>query len=149
VRREPLHPGAQLTFDDLDGLRFTALMTDQDGDIVTLERRHRARARCEDRIRVLKTMGLRNLPCGDFERNQVWLHLALLALNLCTWTQRLTLDGDLARAEPARLRYQLFHVAARITRRARRLRVAFQAGWPPTDALLAAFARLRALPLPS
>jgi hypothetical protein len=59
------------------------------------------------------------------------------------------LDGDLARAEPARLRYQLFHVAARITRRARRLRVAFQADWPWTNALLAAFARLRALPLPA
>jgi hypothetical protein len=149
VRREPRHPGAQLTFDDIDGARFTALLTDQDGDVVTLERRHRARARCEDRIRVLKTLGLRNLPCGDFERNQTWLQLTLLALNLCTWTQTLTLDGDLARAEPARLRYQLFHVAARITRRARRLRVAFQADWPWTNALLAAFARLRALPLPA
>jgi hypothetical protein len=34
--------------------RFTALLTDQPRDIVTLERRHRARARCADRIRVLK-----------------------------------------------------------------------------------------------
>lgn len=149
VRREPRHPGAQLTFDDIDGYRFTALLTDQTGDIITLERRHRARARCEDRIRVLKTLGLRNLPCGDFDRNQVWLHLVLLALNLCTWTQRLTLNGDLARAEPARLRYQIFHVAARVTRRARQLRVAFQADWPWTHTLLAAFARLRALPLPA
>ncbi len=97
---------------------------------------------------MLKTLGLRNLPCGDFERNQVWLHLVLLALNLCTWTQRLTLDGDLARAEPGRLRYQIFHVAARVTRRARRVRGAFQADWPQTDTLIAAFARLHALPLP-
>lgn len=29
VRREPLHPGAQQTFDDLDGHRFTAFITDQ------------------------------------------------------------------------------------------------------------------------
>ncbi len=149
IRREPRHPGAQLSFDDIDGCRVTAVLTDQHGDPVTLDRRHRARARCEDRIRVLKTLGLRNLPCGDFERNQVWLQLTLLALNLCTWTQRLTLDGDLARAEPARLRYQLFHVAARITRRARQVRVAFQADWPGTPALVHAFARLRALPLPA
>ncbi|MQA17531.1 MAG: hypothetical protein GEV09_26595 [Pseudonocardiaceae bacterium] len=46
VRREPLHPGAQQTFDDIDGYRFTALLTDQpDGDIVVLEQRHRARPR--------------------------------------------------------------------------------------------------------
>jgi hypothetical protein len=54
VRREPPHPGAQQTIDDLDGCRFTAVLTDQtEGDIVAVERRHRARARAEDRIRAL------------------------------------------------------------------------------------------------
>jgi hypothetical protein len=48
----PLHPGAQQTIDDLDGCRFTAVLTDPaEVDIVALERRHRARA--EDRIRAL------------------------------------------------------------------------------------------------
>lgn len=150
VRREPLHPGAQQTFDDIDGYRFTCVLTDQtDADIVALERRHRARARAEDRIRCLKTVGLGNLPCGDFDRNAVWLALALAALTLLTWTQTLTLDGDLARAEPERLRYQLWHTAARITRSARRYTVAFQADWNSTADLVAAFTRLRALPLPA
>jgi len=147
VRREPLHPGAQQTIDDIDGCRFTALLTDQtDPDFTVLEQRHRARARAEDRIRTLKDLGMRNLPCGEFSRNAVWLNLALLALNLTTWTQALTLSGELARAAPKRLRYQLFHVAARVARSARRITVRLHADWPWTPHLLAAFQRLRALP---
>ncbi len=147
IRREPLHPGAQQTIDDLDGCRFTAVLTDQtDGDIAVLEQRHRARARAEDRIRTLKDLGMGNLPCGEFSRNAVWLQLALLALNLQVWTQTLTLSGELARAEPKRLRYQLHHVAARVTRGARRVTVKLDADWAWTPDLLAAFQRLRALP---
>jgi len=58
----------------------------------------------------------------------------------------LTLSGDLARAEPKRLRYRLLHVAARITRPGRRARLHLPAGWPWAEALVAAFARLRSLP---
>ncbi|MPY81646.1 MAG: IS1380 family transposase, partial [Actinophytocola sp.] len=80
VRREPLHPGAQQTLDDIDGYRFTAFLTDQpDGDIVVLEQRHRAHARVEDRIRGAKDTGARNLPCDTFARNAVWLQLVLAA----------------------------------------------------------------------
>lgn len=149
VRREPLHPGAQQTLEDIDGHRFTALLTDQTGDVVVLERRHRAHARVEDRIRCGKDTGMRNLPCGDFDRNRVWLALVLLAQNLTAWTQTLCLDGELARAEPATLRYKLFHVAARITRHARQTFVAFQRDWAWADDLVAAFERLWALPLPA
>ncbi|MGH8933750.1 MAG: transposase, partial [Egibacteraceae bacterium] len=46
VRREPLHPGAQQTLFDLDGVRFTAFLTDQpDTDLAALDRSHRARPR--------------------------------------------------------------------------------------------------------
>ena len=77
VRREPLHPGAQQTLDDVDGARFTALLTDQpDTDLTVLDTRHRARARVEDRIRGAKDTGARNLPCDTFARNAVWLQLA-------------------------------------------------------------------------
>jgi hypothetical protein len=147
VRREPLHPGAQQTIDDLDGCRFTAVLTDQaEVDIVAVERRHRARARAEDRIRALNQLGMANLPCGEFSRNAAWLHLTLIALNLLAWTQALTLDGELARAEPKRVRYQLAHVAARVTRSARRTTLRLAADWRWTPDLLNAFARLRALP---
>ncbi len=115
VRRERAHPGAQLSFTDHDGHRFQAILTDHPGQVAHLERDHRARARVEDRIRNDKDTGLRNLPFRDFEHNEVWLALVLIAHNLIIWTQRLLLTGELARAEPKRLRYRLLHVAARLT----------------------------------
>ncbi len=54
----------------------------------------------------------RNLPLRDFEHNRVWLQLVLLA-HPDLRDQRLLLSGELALAEPRRLRYRLLHVAAR------------------------------------
>ncbi len=61
-RRERPHLGAQLTFAAADDHRFQVLLTNQDGDPVVLEARHRTRARIEDAIRAAKDTGLRNLP---------------------------------------------------------------------------------------
>jgi hypothetical protein len=150
VRRERPHPGAQLSFTDHDGHRFQAILTDQtDPDIAVIERRHRARARVEDRIRADKDTGLRNLPFRDFEHNRVWLALVLLAHDLIAWTQTLLLSGELARAEPKRLRYRLLHVAARLAFSGRRAALRLQASWPWAHELAAAFARLKALPSPT
>ena len=55
------------------------------------------------------------------------------------------LDGELATAEPKRLRHRLLHVAGRIVRYGRRTRLRLQADWPWTTILAAAFARLRAI----
>lgn len=150
VRREPLHPGAQQTLDDVDGHRFTALLTDRDGDdIVALDAQHRARARIEDRIKDAKDSGLANLPCGDFTRNSVWAALVMVALALVCWVQTLLLDGELALARPPTLRYRLWHVAARIARHARRVLIHLDADWPWAAALQRAFHRLWALPAPA
>jgi hypothetical protein len=150
VRRERPHPGAQLSFTDVDGYRFQAILTDQpDGDIAVLERRHRARARVEDRIRNDKDTGLRNLPFRDFEHNRVWLALVLIAHDLIAWMQRMLLTGELAKAEPKRLRYRLLHVAARLAFHARTATLRLQASWPWAAELAAAFARLKALPAPA
>jgi hypothetical protein len=150
VRREPLHPGAQQTFDDIDGRRFTAFITDQpDADLALLDTRQRAHARVEDRIRCAKDSGARCLPCDTFERNAVWLQLVLAAQDLMVLTQNLCFDGEARLAEPQRLRYQLLHVPARFTRSGRRLRLAIQHDWPWAQQLLVAFTRLRRLPLPA
>jgi hypothetical protein len=128
-RREDPHPGAQLTFTDVDGHRFQVFITDQpDPDVTMLELRHRARV--EDRIRCGKATGLRNLPFDLLRRNQVWLELVLAAQDLCCWAQVLLLEGDLKVAEPKTLRYRLLHVAARVVRHARRLIVRLQRTWP-------------------
>ncbi len=122
-------------------------MTDQpDPDIQILERRQRERAHAETQIRNDKDTGLRNLPFRDFEHNRVWLMLVGIAHDLLTWTQRLLLTGELARAEPKRLRYRLLHVAARLAFHARTATLRIDATWPWADALAAAYTRARTLP---
>lgn len=151
VRKERPHPGAQLTFTDVDGHRITALITDTTGDwhIIDLELRHRGHARVEDRIRTGKDTGLRNFPLSAFAANACWLELALAAADLISWTQALCLTGKLAKAEPATLRYQILHVAARLTRTARTWRLRLDHDWPWATALENAFHRLRAAPWPA
>lgn len=147
VRRERPHPGAQFTIFDEHGYRHTCFLTDQDdADIAALELRHRGRARVEDSIRTGKDTGMRNLPHHAFEHNQTWLETSLIAQDLLTWTKLICLHGDLATAEPKRLRHRLLHIAARLVRHGRRTRLRLQSDWPWAPALVAAFTRLRATP---
>jgi hypothetical protein len=147
VRRERPHPGAQLSFTDHDGYRFQAILTDQpDPDIAILERRHRQRARVEDRIRDDKDTGLAKLPFKQFALNEVWLEIVMLAHDLIVWSQALCLDGELANAQPKRLRYRLLHVAARLAFSGRAGKLHLPAAWPWTEALKAAFEKLKTLP---
>jgi hypothetical protein len=149
-RRERAHPGAQLSFSDHDGHRFQVFLTDQEeADIAALERRQRQRARAEDHIRNDKDTGLAKLPFRDFQMNQVWLQLVLIAHDLIRWTQALLLCGELAKAEPKRLRYRLLHVAARLAFHGRRARLRLQRSWPWAPELAAAFAKLKTLPAPA
>lgn len=149
IRRERPHPGAQFQIFDEHGYRHACFLTDQDGtDIAALELRHRGRARVEDSIRAGKDTGMRNLPHHAFEHNQTWLELSLIAQDLLCWMKLICLDGQLAKAEPKRLRHRLLHTAARIVRHGRRTRLRLQADWPWAEALAAAFRRLRALPAP-
>jgi hypothetical protein len=150
VRRERPHPGAQLSFTDHDGYRFQAILTDQtDEDIAIIERRHRQRARVEDRIRDDKDTGLSKFPFKEFALNEVWLEIVLLAHDLIIWTQTLLLDGELAKAEPKRLRYRLLHVGARLAFHGRRAKLHLQDTWPWAAELLAAFEKLKTLPAPA
>ena len=92
---------------------------------------------------------MRNLPFRAFEANQVWLELSLIAQDLLAHAGSLCLDGGLAAAEPKRLRQRLLHVAGRIVRSGRQTRLRLPSTWPWAEALLAAFRRVRALPLAS
>jgi hypothetical protein len=144
-RRERPHPGAQLTlFDTSEGFRHQCFLTNSAGEAAALELRHRGHARVEDRIRTAKDMGLENLPFSDLCPNENWVALVLAAMDLFAWTKRICLDGDLAKAEPKRLRYALFHLGARIVRSGRRIIVRIQKTWPSVKELTTAFERLRA-----
>ena len=148
VRREEPHPGAQLTFTDIDGHRFQVFITDQtDADIAYLEALQRGRGRAEKLICNLKDTGLANLPSADFAINAAWLTAALIAHDLLAWCRLVALDGDLARAEPKRLRYCLLHTAGIIARSGRRTRLRLAAGWPWVNELVAAFDRVHLLRL--
>ena len=58
-------------------------------------------------------------------------------------------EPDLARAEPKTLRYRLLHVAGRLVRGGRRLRLKLDRHWRWAHThLAAAFTRLAALPIP-
>jgi hypothetical protein len=146
VRRERPHPGAQLSFTDHDGYRFQAILTDQtDENIAAIERRHRQHAHVEDRIRDDKDTGLSKFPFKEFALNEVWLEIVMLAHDLIVWTQALALDDELAKAEPKRLRYQLFHVAGKLAFSGRRAKLRLDHDWPWVAELTAAFRKLKTL----
>ena len=146
VRRERPHPGAQLSFTDHDGYRFQAILTDQtDSDIAVIECRHRQHAHVEDRIRDDKDTGLSKFPFKEFALNEVWSQIVMLAHDLIVWTQALLLDGELAKAEPKRLRYRLFHVAARLAFSGRRAKLHLDHEWPWVTELTAAFHKLKTI----
>jgi hypothetical protein len=147
ARRERPRPGAQLTFPDIRGYRFQAFAAStRTGQLAVLEARHRARARVEDRIRGGKDTGYGRFPSRHFQVNAAWLELALTAADLIARAQTMLLNGDLAAAEPKKLRYQLPHAAARITRGQRRTWIRITETWPWARDLAAAFARLTLLP---
>jgi hypothetical protein len=147
ARREDPHPGAQLTFTDVDGHRFQLLVSDlADDDIAYIEALHRGRGRAERHICEAKALGLAKLTSASFAINQAWLEISLMAQGLLAWTRLLTLSGDLARAEPKRLRYCLLHAAGVIVRRGRQRWLRFAEGWPWATTLVAAFDKLRTLP---
>jgi len=143
ARREEPHPGAQLTFSDLDGRRYQVFLTDHpEQDVPFLEALYRGRGRCECAIRDSKDTGLANLPSAEFAINQAWCALVLVAGDLLAWIKGICLRGELARAEPKRLRFALLHAAGLIVRSARRITLRIAAGWAWADDLVAAFGRL-------
>jgi len=151
LRKERPHPGAQLTFTDVEGHRVTAILTNTPlgivpGQAAGLELRHRQHARVEDRIREAKATGLRNLPCRAFNENQAWLEVVLSAVDLVCWTKQICFADvvELARCEIDTFRYRVLHVAARLTNGARRLHLRIDKTWRWAAQIAEGFHRLRA-----
>ena len=136
VRKERPHPGAQLRFEDVDGMRITAFATNTvRGQLPDLELRHRRRARCEDRIRIAKDTGLANLPLASFAANQIWCAVVALATEITAWMQMLAFtDTEARRWEPKKLRYRIFTIGATLARSGRRV-VLHLSGRSPWSAL--------------
>jgi hypothetical protein len=154
VRKERPHPGAQLSLFDIEaGFRHTAFIfatrsaeTHDERPIASLELRQRRHARIEDRIRQAKAAGLRNLPCKQAAENNAWLECVLAAADLVCWSKLICFvdDATIARCEIAAFRYRILHMAARLTRGGRVVRLRLDRTWAWAKQLALAFTRLRA-----
>ncbi len=143
TRREVAHPGAQLTFTDVDGRRYQVFLTDHpSADICFLESLYRGRGRAECAIRDAKDSGLSNLPSSSFALNAAWLALVLIAGDLLSFAKALLFSAEFRRAEPRRLRYCLLHSAGVIVSSGRRRTLRLATGWPWSEHLATAFSRL-------
>jgi hypothetical protein len=122
------------------------VVTNLDGDVVEVEAWFRERARVEERIKDSKCgLALRHLPSGHEAVNTVWMWAAFLALNLSAFTQALAGIDTTGRAHAKRARRELFCVAARVLRHARRVVVRFGPGHR-RGPFLDAWSALRTLP---
>lgn len=142
VRRERPHPGAQLRLWDHNGMRHQVVLTNQSGDAVELELRHRRHGQVENRIKNLKDCGLERMPFTSFTANAAWMEMVLAAADLLAWTQTLLFTGELAVAEPRTFRYRILHIAGRLIRSARRTWLRLPEHWPWANDLLDAYRRL-------
>jgi hypothetical protein len=154
ARRERPHPGAQLSlFETADGWRYTLWATNLPthsrgwrAQPAYIDAAHRVHARVEDRIREGKDTGLARFPCFGWAENNAWLQVVLTAIDLVTWTQLIAFDHApaLARCEINTFRYRVLHVAARITRGGRQVRLRIDKTWRWAVQIAEGFHRLRA-----
>jgi hypothetical protein len=152
VRRTPTPPGLRdpQQYALFPTYEYHPFITDQDGDVVALDRFHRAHAEVELAIRDLKYgLGLNHLPTKSFAGNHAWLVLQTIAHNLARWVGRLGGLADTARQTIKTLRRRYLTVPARLVRHARGLHLRLPATWPWAQRLLHALTQLRALPGPA
>ena len=145
VRREQLHQGAQRSLFPSTLFRYWGHYTDADSTPVELDAHIRDHAHVEDHIKRLKDSGLERFPFTNLNANRAWLHTICLAADLVRWFQQLCCTGELATAEPKRLRWSLWHTPARIVRRAGRDIIRIIDGWPTTSDILHAHQQITAL----
>lgn len=151
VRRQRTRPGDQLSFDDLDGWRFQAVVTNMPPLLATaaqVEHHHRRRGGApEEAIRQLKhDFGLNHAPVANFFGNWLWWHAAALAYNTARWLRVLALPDAFHTCRGKRLRLTFLNVAARVITTGRRLVLRLPRSYAHLDAFAAALARIRALP---
>jgi hypothetical protein len=151
VRRQPRGHGAQLAFDDLDGWRFHALITNVPASFmsaVTVELAHRLRGGApEEAIRQLKgDFGMNHAPVTGFFGNWLWWQAAALAYNVARWLRVLALPRSWHGCRGKRLRLGLLNIPARVVYSARRLYLRLPAAYQHAAVFIAALERIRRLP---
>ena len=127
---------------------YHAFITDQAGEVLTLEASHRRHAEVENVIRDLKYgLGLNHFPSGRFAANAAWLILNTIAHNLAVWVTRIGLPA-LPLLTTRTLRRRLWCLPGRLTHSARRWTLHLPRHWPWANSFLSALNRLRVIPQP-
>ena len=118
IRRPvPEEPSAQLTLFQMGGYTYQAFVTNLMLQPLNLWRFYNQRARAELIIRELKyAYALGKIPTNDFQANEAFFQVVLLAYNLLNWFKRLCVPPHLRRATLQRLRQHLFVVPAQLAR---------------------------------
>jgi Transposase DDE domain group 1 len=118
IRRPvPEEPSAQLTLFQMAGYSYEAWVTNLPLQPLNLWRFYNQRARAELIIPELKyAYALGKIPTNDFQANEAFFQIVLLAYNLLNWFKRLCVPAHLQRATLQRLRQCLFVVPAQLVR---------------------------------
>ncbi|MEV6863495.1 IS1380 family transposase [Streptosporangium subroseum] len=154
ARLEPLHPKHRKQASEIEkkrGQRFQATATDLPGHhYPRLDAFHRNHAGVESVIKDGKDLGLRRMPFFHLAMNQAWCVAVALAADLLAWLRLLALDhhAQLRNATPATLRRALFHVPARLVRRARKRLIRLPDDHPHASDLILAWNKIRTLATP-
>src|SRR5919106_939576 len=151
VRRQRTRAGDQLSFDDLNGWRFHAIVTNLPGwfaPAVEVEYHHRRRGGIpEDAIRQLKEdFAFAHAPFSNFFGNWLWWHTCALAHNPSRWLRVLALPAEFHRCRAKRWRLAFFYLAARVVRHAGTLWLRLPRNHAWADAFIEALTRIRRLP---
>ena len=151
VRRQKKTAGEQLSFDDLGGFRFFALITNIPpifATAVDVDRHHRLRGGApEEAIRQLvHDFGMNHAPLQRFMANWLWWLASALAYNVARWVRILALPESFRTCRGKRLRASFFNVPARVVRSARRLHLRLPRAYRHAEAFIAALGKLRTLP---
>ena len=133
---------------DTDGNRVTAFLTNSPQfDPAFLDVRHRARGRCENRIKSLKAAGLGKLPFFAFDANQAWANLAMFAVNLVAWMQLAVLPAGHAAGcwDPKRWRYRVWSLAGKLVTGSRQARILLNQSAPEAGLVMLLHERISVL----
>jgi hypothetical protein len=118
IRRPvPEEPSAQLHLFQMGGYSYQVLVTNLPLIALNLWRFYNQRARAELIIRELKeAYALGKIPTKDFQANEAFFQIVLLAYNLLNWFKRLCVPVHLQRTTLQQLRQRLFLVPSQLVR---------------------------------
>lgn len=148
VIRRPLpeEPSAQLHLFQMGSYCYQIFVTNLGLRPLNLWRFYNRRARAELIIRELKdAYALGKIPMKEFQANEAFFQIVLLAYNLLNWFKRLCAPAHLQRATLQRLRQRLFLVPAQLVRPGGVPTLRFATGYAFASDFLETLKRLRRL----